>query len=175
MAHQRIAVRTRGDHDGLRDGEVEAVRVRLLGDFRVSVGDRSVTERFRRLRKAGALIKLLALARGHGLHREQITTLLWPNLGAKAATNNLHRVLHAARRALDAPRISPFCHLTLGTDLVEFCPNVPLWVDVEACEDAAFVARRGREPAAYRAALDLYAGDLLPGDRYEPWAAARRV
>ncbi len=35
-------------------------------------------------------------------------------------------------------------------------------------------ARRRGEPAGYRAALALYTGDLLPEDRYEDWAAARR-
>jgi hypothetical protein len=34
--------------------------------------------------------------------------------------------------------------------------------------------RRGRELRAYRAALNLYAGDLSPEDRYEEWAEARR-
>jgi hypothetical protein len=38
-------------------------------------------------------------------------------------------------------------------------------VDAEAFEEAA---------AAYRAAVDLYAGDLLPEDCYEEWAEARR-
>jgi Ca2+-binding RTX toxin-like protein len=32
-----------------------------------------------------------------------------------------------------------------------------------------------REPAAYRAALELYAGDLLPRDRYEEWTEERRT
>jgi DNA-binding SARP family transcriptional activator len=35
-------------------------------------------------------------------------------------------------------------------------------------------ARRSRSPAAYRAALDLYGGELLPDDPYEEWAEARR-
>ena len=35
-------------------------------------------------------------------------------------------------------------------------------------------ARHEGEPAAYRAALDLYAGELLPGERYEEWAEHRR-
>src|SRR5688572_31285094 len=35
-------------------------------------------------------------------------------------------------------------------------------------------ARREREPAAYSAALELYAGELLPADRYEEWAEDRR-
>ncbi len=47
-------------------------------------------------------------------------------------------------------------------------------MDAETFEDAAAAARRSREPAAYRAALELYAGDLLPEDRYETWAEESR-
>ena len=49
-------------------------------------------------------------------------------------------------------------------------PGGRLWVDVEAFEEAAASARRSRDPAAYGAALELYAGELLPEDRYEEWA-----
>ena len=55
------------------------------------------------------------------------------------------------------------------------CPDGPLWVDVGAFEEAAITARHGREAAAYRAALDLYSGDLLPQDRYETWVKQRRT
>ena len=47
-------------------------------------------------------------------------------------------------------------------------------MDVDAFEAAAAAAAGARDPAAYRAALALYAGDLLPEDRYADWAAARR-
>jgi DNA-binding SARP family transcriptional activator len=46
------------------------------------------------------------------------------------------------------------------------CPQGELWVDVDAFEEAAATARRARDPAAYRAAVEVYAGELLPGDRY---------
>ncbi len=44
-------------------GELEAVRVELLGGFRMLVGPRIIGEEEWRLRKAGSLVKLLALAR----------------------------------------------------------------------------------------------------------------
>ena len=47
-------------------------------------------------------------------------------------------------------------------------------MDVDAFEAAAAAARRECEPAAYRAALELYAGELLPADRYEAWAEEKR-
>jgi DNA-binding SARP family transcriptional activator len=79
--------------------EVEAVRVWLLGGFRISVGhSRSIGGDDWRLKKAANLVKLLALAREHRLHREQATGLLWPDLDPRAATNNLHHSLYVARR-----------------------------------------------------------------------------
>ena len=47
-------------------------------------------------------------------------------------------------------------------------------MDVDAFEEAAATARRVKDLAAYRVAIDLYAGELLPGDRYEEWAQERR-
>jgi hypothetical protein len=46
-----------------------------------------------RLRKAAALVKLLALAPGHRLHREQIMNPLWLDSGRKAASNSLRKTL----------------------------------------------------------------------------------
>jgi len=101
--------------------------------------------------------------------------LLWPELGKTAATNNLRGALHAARRAL-APGdpVAASRYLASKEERIALCPEVELWVDVEAFEERVAIARRGREPAAYRAALDLYTGELLPEDRYEEWAEGRR-
>ena len=54
------------------------------------------------------------------------------------------------------------------------CPEGQLWVDVEAFEQAANTARRFLNPAASEAALELYAGELLPADRYEEWTEEPR-
>src|SRR5215217_542118 len=59
-----------------------------------------------RLRKARSLIKLLALAPEHRLHRGQVLEALWPDLGTHNASNNLHQILHAVRRALE-PSVPP--------------------------------------------------------------------
>jgi predicted ATPase/DNA-binding SARP family transcriptional activator len=156
-----------------RAKELGAVRIGLLGGFSVTVGERKVDESAWRLRKAASLMKLLALAPEHSLHREQAMELLWPGLDRKASANNLHQALHVARSALE-PEAVASSYLYLRAGLLELCPNCVLWVDVEAFEEEAATARRSREPEAYRAALDLYTGDLLPDDRYEDWAEERR-
>src|SRR5215217_7351107 len=148
------------------------VRVWLLGGFRVSVGPRTIEHDQWRLRKATALVKLLALAPGHRLHREQAMDTLWPDSGRKAASNNLRQTLLGARRALHPSLGSQY--LVSEDEQLLLCPQGELWVDVDAFEEAAATARRARDPVAYRAALELYADELLPADRYEEWAEGRR-
>jgi predicted ATPase/DNA-binding SARP family transcriptional activator len=150
----------------------EAVRVWLLGGFRVSVGSRTIKEGAWRLRKAAALVKLLALSPGHRLHREQAMDLLWPDSGKKAASNNLRKILHAARKVLNP--IEGSHYLASHEESLVLCPGGDLWVDVDAFEEAAATARRARDPGAYRTAMELYSGELLPADRYEEWAEGRR-
>jgi predicted ATPase/DNA-binding SARP family transcriptional activator len=140
------------------------VTVTLLGGFAAAVDGEAVPEAAWRLKKARELVKLLALAPGHRLHREQAMDVLWRDRGPAAAANNLHQAVHVARRALDA-------------DAIELRDEVLLLtadVDVDLFELAAADARRAGTPAAYRAALELYGGELLPENRYEDWAEARR-
>ena len=153
-------------------GRSETVRVELLGGFRVSVGTRTVEEGAWQLRKAANLVKLPALVPGHRIHRERVMDLLWPDLGRRAAANNLSQALHAARRAFEAAPKAASRYLDYRDEQLVMCPEGELWVNVEAFEAAA-TARRARGPAAYRAALELYA-ELLPGDPYEDWAEGRR-
>ena len=98
--------------------------------------------------------------------------LLWPDVRKKAASNNLRQVLHAARNALDPAQGSRY--LSSQDELLVLCPEGDLLLDIEVLEEAAATSRRSADPAAYRSALDLYTGDLLPEDRYEVWAEERR-
>ena len=151
----------------------EDLRVWLLGGFEVSVGSRAVDGSAWRLRKAASLVKILALADGHRLHRERVMDALWPNLDERAQANNLHRALHFARRALD-PADTSSLYLHLAGEMLALCPEGALWVDAGSFEEAASAARRVKEPSAYQAAIELYSGELLPEDLYEPWAEERR-
>ncbi|MGB0093336.1 MAG: hypothetical protein WBP81_12510, partial [Solirubrobacteraceae bacterium] len=140
------------------------VRVTLLGGFAAAVDDVPVPGTAWRLKKARELVKLLALAPGHRLHREQAMDVLWRDPEPAAAANNLHQAVYVARRALDAGAIET------GEEALQLIADV----DVDRLELAAADARRARTPAAYRAAASLYGGELLPENRYDDWAVERR-
>ena len=140
------------------------IAVTLLGGFGVVVNGERVPQAAWRLRKARELVKLLALAPGHRLHREQAMDLLWADRDPAAAANNLNQAVYVARRALDRGAIE------VRDEMLELTADV----DVERLEFAAADARRARTPAAYRAALSVYGGELLPENRYDDWSAGRR-
>ena len=112
--------------------DLTAVRMRLLGSFRVFVGPRTVEESDWRLKKAAGLVKLLALAPDHRLHREQVTEALWPSQDRRMASNSLRPALYIARRTLDPDAAVASRLLDYRVEHVTLCPHHPLRVDVEA-------------------------------------------
>jgi hypothetical protein len=87
-------------------------------------------------------------------------------------------VPRAPRRPLNPRTLVAWQRLELPAspdERLALCPDGSLWVDVDAFEEAAITARHAREAAVYRTAPDLYPGELLPQDRYEPWAEQRRA
>jgi DNA-binding SARP family transcriptional activator/DNA-binding CsgD family transcriptional regulator len=156
-------------------GHAEDLRIGLLGRFWVQVGSRRIPQ-FLSRRKSAQLVKLLVLAPGHRRLREELQDILWPEATMAVAANNLHRTLHTARHLLE-PALTPAArsaYLRLeGHAAVLHGPRL-LWIDLEAFEVAAVVARRTQATAAYEAALGLFTGDLLPDDPDEEWAVRRR-
>ena len=145
------------------------VDIRLLGGFEVSVdGDRVDAGHWTR-RQAAALVKILAMAPGRRLHREQVIDLVWPEEAVDAATPKLHKAAHFARRALAMPNA-----VVLGGDHVALCPDAAVTVDALRFEELAERALAAGDPVVAREALALYRGDLLPEDRYEEWTEERR-
>ena len=134
----------------------ETVRIWLLGGFRVSVGSRTIEHDQWRLRNSAALVKLLALAPSHRLHREQVIDLLWPDSGRRTASNSLRQALFAARKALDPAAGSRY--LASEDEQLTLCPGRDLWVDVEAFEEAASTVRGSR-------ATGVLTAGTLAGDR----------
>ncbi len=148
-----------------------SLRISLLGGFSAAAGESVVNEGAWRLRKSKSLVKLLALAPEHRLHRERASELLWPDRDPAAAANNLHQALFVARRALETAGLDGAAAIELRDDALLL---VDAEVDVEKFEDAAGEARGSGDKALCQSAVELYTGELLPEDRYEDWCSARR-
>jgi predicted ATPase/DNA-binding SARP family transcriptional activator len=147
----------------------DVVRIRLLGGFEASSGERRVPASGWRLRKARTLVKLLALSPAHALHVEQAGDALWPDRDAAAARNNLHQVVHAARRALSMLGVDGTAVLTWRDDLLALGREVGVTVDVDELRAAVGAAVAAGDVERTTSLLHASPPDLLPEDAYEPW------
>jgi DNA-binding SARP family transcriptional activator len=135
-----------------------------MGGFQVRVDGLVVPEAAWRHRRAAELIKLLALAEGHRAHQEWLEDQMYAGLAPEAAAANLRKAVHFARTALGAAD-----SLHRRNDILELRETV---VDAEEFEREALEAL-DRGTAVARVAA-TYGGDLLPEDRYAPWAEEHR-
>lgn len=159
-----------------KPGDPYSIEIRLLGSFRVSVDGVPVPDSSWHQRKPAMLLQRLALEPHHRLHSEQLMEMLWPGAGAAASRNNLHKIIHMVRSALEPhlrrPADSHFL-VTRGQQVALTAPR-RLWIDLEAFQSRAAEAIKLGEPEALETALALYEGPLLPAEPYEPWVVERR-
>jgi DNA-binding SARP family transcriptional activator len=146
------------------------VEVTLLGGFDVRVDGRTISLRHWSRRHSAALVKLLAVSPGLSLHRERVIDALWPDLSITDAAPRLHKAAHYARRALGYRSA-----LVLGAETVRLCPHDDVQVDLARFQQRAASAVRSGGAAAALSALELYGGELLPDDIFEPWAEDQRL
>ena len=157
------------DHDpwGPRLPRVE---VTLLGGFAVRLDGRPISSSHWARRQSAALVKVLALAQGRSLHREQVIDALWPDLSVEDAAPRLHKAAHYARRALGFRAA-----LVLSAETVRLCPDTDVRVDVVRFEQRARSAVEAGGIAPAKGALAVYNGTLLPHDLYQPWTERHRL
>lgn len=154
----------------------ESLYIHLFGVFRLRVNGKLVDGRQWSRPRPKLIVKLLALQPHRQLHREQLMELLWPELGPGAASRNLNKAIHVARRALEPGLRSGGDSRFIVSRERQVLLTAPgdMWVDVEEFRNLATAAMGSQNPADYEAALETYQGDLLIEDLYEDWAAGPR-
>ncbi len=149
---------------------VRELAIELLGRWTVSVDGQEVSSDSWRSRRAADVVKLLALAPEHRIHRLQVMEALWPESEPEASGTNLRKALHFARLALADERAIVNEH-----GVLVLTPEAQVDTDVERFEAASTQALETGDAAICRDAADLYRGDLLPNDLYESWTVEPRA
>jgi DNA-binding SARP family transcriptional activator/tetratricopeptide (TPR) repeat protein len=146
------------------------IELRLLGGFDATVDGVPVAPDQWTRRQAASLVKVLALAPGRRLHREQVIEALWPGASVEAASPRLHKAAHYARRALGGDGTA----VLLRNDMVSLVPEGDLRIDVDEFREGARQATEAGTSEAADHVLAEYGGRLLPDDVYESWAEEAR-
>src|SRR4051794_17420912 len=147
------------------------VHIKLLGGFEVTVDEAAVPVDAWSRRHASALVKVLALARGRRLHRDQVIDLPWPDMPAGTAPPPLHKAAPHARRA---PGTAGGASLVLPNHLVGPLPATPVLGAAGQFRSAGEAALASGSADRAVEALGQDAGPLLPEDLYEPWSEEPR-
>src|SRR4051812_38547131 len=83
------------------------LQIRVLGQFRVGVGDalagESAPAQPQLTRRAAELVQLLSLQPQRGLLNEQVVEALWPHLDPDAGSANLRKAAFHARQFIGQP------------------------------------------------------------------------
>ena len=143
-----------------------AVAVTLMGGFGVGVDGVPTARRGWARRNTAALVKVLALAPGHHLHREHVMDLLWPDEPPEGCAPRLHKAAHFARRAAGSRDA-----IVLRNDVVWLFPGSEVTVDAIRFEQLARVAvakgdaHAARRPSAGTGASCCPATATRPGRR----------
>jgi len=148
---------------------VRTLTIELLGQFSVAVDGDTISGDAWRSRRAADVVKLLALAPEHRMHRGQAMEALWPESDPEASGTNLRKALHFARLAMGEEQA-----IVNERGVLALWPEAEIPTDVAAFEEAAQRALDSGDETLCRNAAGLYRGDLLPDDLYESWAAEPR-
>ncbi|MBU0492988.1 MAG: hypothetical protein KKA73_09430 [Chloroflexi bacterium] len=152
---------------------IAALRIQCLGPLVVSRGEEPITQWGGEKaggRHAEAIFAFLIARQRQGVSKDEFLDLMWPELDLPSAENNLHRTLHALRRALE-PDLRPrqqSSYVVYRRQRYWLNPAAPIWVDVEAFTQGFARGRRlesrgqpDEALAQYRQAEALYRGEYM--------------
>ncbi|MEM7024727.1 MAG: BTAD domain-containing putative transcriptional regulator, partial [Pseudomonadota bacterium] len=154
-------------------------RICLLGGAQVSWG--AGHQLIRLSRPSQVLLGFLVVHRNRTHQREVLASILWDEVDASRGRHRINTALWRLRRALAATEPEGHeCIVSEPGGGVGFNPNGDHWLDIAAFEDT-IVRVTGVTPGQatevdvdeLERALDLYAGDLLPGC-YDEWVLPER-
>jgi DNA-binding SARP family transcriptional activator len=127
------------------------LHIQLLGGFHlVYASERLAGVESPRLQ---SLLAYLLLHRDAPQPRQHLAFLLYPDSTEAQARANLRSLLHALRQALAVPGVDQYLKIDFQT--LQWRPDAPFWLDVEAFEKAVAVAGSS---ADLERALKIYQG-----------------
>ncbi len=165
------------------EAPVSTLKVYLLGQFRVTIGDYEIPDSVWRNQRARFLLGYLACRGYQPLSEELLIEELWPE--EARGKHNLYSLRSFLRKALRLPSEnegveSAIEHILKSSSGLQMNPDIPLWCDVTEFErildEVPAAERQGRPTVAlalFREAISLWKGNFMD-NCYLNWAETYR-
>ena len=147
------------------------LRIHLFGGLWIEEGERVLVRQSGRLSKPQELLVMLLIQKEGPVSNEQLMEDLWGNDEITNPTAALKNAIYSLRRLLQTDAAGPGPVITQNGRYV-WDRGAAVWVDAWEFEKWADLGEKsaGKEAVqAYRQAISLYTGDLLPGLSDRPW------
>jgi ATP/maltotriose-dependent transcriptional regulator MalT len=161
---------------------VPLLRIETLGGFRVFRGDSPMEEKDWDRNQPRKLLKAILSHGEEKIPKEILMDDLWPEEGPDAADKKFKTTLRRLRKSLESPIDKDF-----SSSYIHLHDNF-VFLDRELCQvDVDLflsLLKKGEEKerkddgksalSFYAEALEIYKGDFLPEELYEPWVDVKR-
>ncbi len=165
----------------LNQASPPALRINLLGKFRVLIGGREIAAGRWKSRKAKTLLQFLIYSRPRGyLNKEVLMELLWPEEDPGITAKRFHVALASLRKTLEPEIVKGVtsAYISRRGDSYRIDLGHAGWVDLENFAAALRRAREAGDPSTalthFVAAESLYGGDFLEEELYNEWCSEPR-
>ena len=159
---------------------IAPLAVETLGRFAVLHEGVTVTPAQWQSKKARDLLKILVTRRGQATPRDYLMELLWPDDDPARTSKRLAVAANVLRNVLDPGRRYEGDHFVIGgpegfrLNLEHVAVDVEDFLSLAAEGLQANRDESDQATSLLRMAESAYAGEFLPEDRYEDWAAPLR-
>jgi DNA-binding SARP family transcriptional activator len=158
-----------------------ALKVHLLGKFRLFADTQEILAKSWKSKKARTLFQFLLYSRSRGyVNKEVLMELLWPEEDPQKTAKRLHVALASLRKTLqpDLQRGTPSSYISRDNDSYTIDVGKKDWVDIDNFIEELNLAKQQenleKSIAHYLNAESMYKGDFLEEDLYSDWCIEAR-
>ncbi|MCM3568267.1 BTAD domain-containing putative transcriptional regulator [Neobacillus mesonae] len=156
-----------------------SIRVQTLGQFRLWLGEKEVSEKEWQREKAKELFQLL-ITRNEPIAKDEMMQILWPNQDKKSADRDFKVALNSLLHVLEPERKARAASFFIIRDGLFYGLNSHAVVEVDTAHFQELIQKGLKESIDEKGmnllerGLTLYHGDYLPDRRYDDWCISKR-
>lgn len=146
----------------------------MLGGFRLTIGDISITNKVQQAKKPWTILEYLVYYHSREIPSDELVGIIWPEDNNVNPANALKTLIFRTRKLLEPFKLSTQQLITQNHGTHCWNPEVSLSLDTSEFESLYKQSCQPGLPESQQLefllkALALYKGDFLPKAAWEPW------